>query len=109
MMRLTAKIFDIALHGLVFGLSLVSSCFGLVIVKTPTTTSIKVKTYNLQAASYKRRLAIDKTCKKSGKTCTSLSALISIGGLLCVYNIMQKLATCSQSQRTVQSMVSAAC
>jgi len=49
----------------------------------------------------------DKTCKKSCKTCTSLAALISI--VLCVYNIMQELATCSQSQRTVQSMVSAAC
>ena len=30
--------------------------------------------------------------------------LISIS--LCAYNIMQELATCSQSQRTVQSMVS---
>ena len=47
----------------------------------------------------------DKTCNKSCNTCTSLAALISI--VLCVYNIMRELATCSQSQRTVQSMLSA--
>jgi len=49
----------------------------------------------------------DKTYNKSCKTCTNLADLISM--ILCVYNMMQELATCSQSQRTVQSMVSAAC
>ena len=47
----------------------------------------------------------DKSYKKSCQTCTSLEALIGI--LLSVYNIMRELATCSQSHRTVQSMVSA--
>jgi len=64
---------------------------------------------NLQAASYKRRLQqhYDKACNKSCNTCTSLATLISI--ILCLHNIMRELATCSQSQRTVQSMISAAC
>jgi len=47
----------------------------------------------------------DKTCKKSRKICTSCAALVSI--VLCVYNTMRELASCSQSQPTVQSMVSA--
>ena len=45
--------------------------------------------------------------KKSCKTWTSLAALTGI--VFCVYHIMWKLATCSQSQRTVQSTASAAC
>ena len=49
----------------------------------------------------------DKTCKSSFKTCTSLADLVSI--TMSVHNIIQGVATCSQSQRNVQSMVSAAC
>ena len=50
---------------------------------------------------------IIKRCKKSYNTCTSVVDVISI--ILCVHDIMQELANFSQSQRTVQSMVSAAC